>query len=46
MMMVLQKLSSHMNKVYDGGKDSAGEIERAIALLGGRREGVKDEGPI
>jgi hypothetical protein len=45
-MMVLQKLSSHMNKVYDGGKDSAGEIERAIALLGGRREGVKDEGPI
>ncbi|EXJ57519.1 hypothetical protein A1O7_07867 [Cladophialophora yegresii CBS 114405] len=32
-MMALQKLSGHMNKVYDGGKDGAGEIDKTLALL-------------
>lgn len=33
MMAALQKLSNHMNTVYDGGRDGVGEIDRAITLL-------------
>lgn len=33
MMMSLQKLSNFMNKVFDGGKDGAGEVDNAIVLL-------------
>ncbi|OCT47232.1 hypothetical protein CLCR_02262 [Cladophialophora carrionii] len=43
-MMALQKLSNHMNKVYDGGKDGAGEIDKAMALLNIRKDGAGNEG--
>lgn len=33
MMAALQKLSNHMNSVYDGGRDGVGEIDKAITLL-------------
>ncbi|ETI25423.1 hypothetical protein G647_02196 [Cladophialophora carrionii CBS 160.54] len=39
-MMALQKLSNHMNKVYDGGKDGAGEMDKAMALLNIRKDGA------
>ena len=38
MMLALQKLSSHMNKVYDSGKDGVGEVDRAVALLHTKEE--------
>ncbi|KAJ9610750.1 hypothetical protein H2200_005527 [Cladophialophora chaetospira] len=39
-MMALQKLSNHMNKVYDGGNDGAGEIDKAIALLNDNKNDI------
>ncbi|KAK5193261.1 hypothetical protein LTR92_006630 [Exophiala xenobiotica] len=39
MMMGLQKLSNFMNKVFDGSRDGAAEVDSAIVLLGKRKDG-------
>ena len=40
LMMALQQLSNHMNRVYDGGKDGAGEIDKAIVSLNDSKSGI------
>ncbi len=39
-MIALQKLSNNMNKVYDGGKEGASEIDKAIGLLNDNKDGI------
>ncbi len=39
MMMSLQKLSNFMNKVFDGSRDGAAEIDSAVVLLGEGKDG-------
>lgn len=40
MMVTMQKLSNYMNKVFDGGKDGAGEVDKAIELLGAKNDEI------